>query len=122
MEQTIHLNSKPYTVLGVLPKGFQPDPPADIFLPLQADPNSTNQGHYLRVAGRLKAGLSLEAARAEMNAVGERFRSVYPKFMGKNEKVAVVPLREATVGDVKPALLILLGAVAFVLVIACANV
>jgi predicted permease len=57
-----------------------------------------------------------------MKAAGERFRAQYPKFMDKNESVAVVSLGEATVGDVKPALLILLGAVAFVLVIACANV
>lgn len=118
----ITLNGEPYTVLGVLARGFQPDTPADVFLPLQADPNSTNQGHYLRVAGRLKAGVTLEAARSQMTAAGERFRAQYPKFMDKKEGVAVVPMREAKVGDVKPALLILLGAVAFVLVIACANV
>jgi putative ABC transport system permease protein len=119
---SITLNGEPYTVLGVLTRGFQPDPPADVFLPIQADPNSTNQGHYLRAAGRLKAGVTLEAARAQMKVIGERFRAQYPKFMDKNESVAVVPLREATVGNVRPALLILLGAVAFVLVIACANV
>jgi putative ABC transport system permease protein len=119
---SILLNGEPYTVLGVLARGFQPDPPADVILPIQADPNSTNQGHYLRIAGRLKTGINIEAARAQMKAAGERFRAQYPKFMDKNESVAVVPLGEATVGDVKPALLILLGAVAFVLVIACANV
>lgn len=118
----ILLNGEPYAVIGVLQRGFQPDPPADVFLPMQADPNSTNQGHYLRVAGRLKPGVTLEAARAQMKVVGERFRAQYPKNMDKNESVAVVPLGEAKVGDVKPALLILLGAVAFVLVIACANV
>jgi predicted permease len=118
----IVLNGEPYTVIGVLREGFQPDPPADVFLPMQADPNSANQGHYLRVAARLKPGVSVEAARAEMKVVGERFRALYPKFMDKNESVAVVPMREATVGDVRPALLILLGAVGFVLVIACANV
>jgi predicted permease len=116
------LNGEPYTVLGVLSRNFESNPPADVFLPLQADPNSTNQGHYLRIVARLKPGVSLEVARAQMKAAGERFRSMYPKSMDKNESVAVVPLREATVGDVRPALLILLGAVAFVLVIACANV
>src|SRR5580658_664033 len=120
--RTILLNGEPYTVIGVLRQGFQPDPPADVFLPMQADPNSTNQGHYLRVAARLKPGVSVEGARAEMKVVGERFRALYPKFMDTNESVAVVPMREATVGDVKPALLILLGAVGFVLVIACGNV
>src|SRR5439155_6060434 len=120
--RSITLNRETYTVIGVLRRGFQPDPPADVFLPIQADPNSANQGHYLRVAGRLKPGVSVAAAHAQMKAVGERFRAQYPKSMDKTENVAVVPLREATVGDVKPALLILLGAVAFVLAIACANV
>ena len=120
--RTVALNGEPYTVLGVLPKGFQVDPPADVFLPLQADPNSTNQGHYLHAAGRLKPGVSVPAARAEMKVVGERFRAQYPAYMNNNESVAVVPMREAMVGDVKPALLILLGAVGFVLLIACANV
>jgi predicted permease len=118
----ITLNGEPHTVIGILARGFQPDPPADVFLPLQADPKSTNQGHYLRIAGRLKPGITVEAARAQMKAAGERFRALFPKSMDKNESVAVVPMREATVGDVKPALLILLGAVGFVLVIACANV
>ncbi len=118
----ITLNGQPYTVVGVLARGFQADPPADVFLPLQADPNSTNQGHYLRVAGRLKPGVSVEAANAAMNVAGARFRALYPKFMDEKEGVAVIPMREAMVGDVKTALYILLGAVGFVLVIACANV
>ncbi len=75
---TISLNGQPYTVVGVLPRGFQPDPPADVFVPIQADPNSVNQGHYLRVAGRLKLGVSLAAARAEMSVFVERFRAKYP--------------------------------------------
>jgi predicted permease len=120
--RAITLNGEPFTVIGVLPKGFQADPPADVWLPQQADPNSTNQGHYLRVAGRLKPGVSLAAARAEMKIAGERFRALFPKWMDEHEGVAVVPLREAKVGPVKTALLILLGAVAFVLLIACANV
>jgi putative ABC transport system permease protein len=111
-----------YTVVGVLPAGFHPDPPADVFIPIQADPDSINQGHYLLVAGRLKSGVTLEAAKANMKIVGERFRAANPKWMDKTESVAVVPLREALVGDVKPALMILVGAVGFVLLIACANV
>jgi len=111
-----------YTVVGILPATFRPDPPADVFIPLQADPDSTNQGHYLLVAGRLKPGVTVEAAKANMKLAGERFRAINPKWMDKTESVAVVPLREALVGDVKPALLILVGAVGFVLLIACANV
>jgi putative ABC transport system permease protein len=120
--RSILLNGEPYTVLGVSQKGYQSDPPADVFLPLQADPNSTNQGHFLRVAGRLKPGIRVAAAQAEMKVVGERFRALYPKWMNKEETVSVKPLQEAITGDVRKPLLILLGAVAFVLLIACANV
>ena len=104
------------------PPPLSPIPPADIFIPLQADPNSTNQGHYLPVAGRLKPGVTLQAARAQMKVVGERFRQANPMWMDKTESVAMVPLQEAQVGDVKLPLMILLGAVGFVLLIACANV
>jgi len=116
------LNGQPYTVLGVLPKGFRSEPQAEIFLPLQADPLSTNQGHYLNVAARLKPGATLSAARAEMKIAGERFRKDNPKWMDKEESVAVTPMREAAVSDIRTALLVLLGAVGFVLLIACANV
>lgn len=120
--RTLDLNGEPYTVIGVMPSGFQSDPPADIFIPLQADPNSTNQGHYLRVAGRLKPGVSIQAAKAELKVAGERYRKANPKWMDAGETVAVTPLRDRMVGDVRPALLILFGAVGFVLLIACANV
>ncbi len=118
----IQIGGEPTTVVGVLPATFKTDPPADIFIPLQADPNSTDQGHYLSVAGRLKPGVTLKAARAQMKVVGERFRQANPKWMDKTESVAVAPLQEAQVGDVKLPLMILLGAVGFVLLIACANV
>ena len=116
------LNGAPFSVVGVLPAGFHPDPEADVFIPLQADPNSTNQGHYLSVVGRLKPGVTVEAAQAQITAAGEQFRKEYPKYMGPAEGVAVVPMREALVGDVRIALLVLSGAVALVLLIACANV
>jgi len=118
----IQIAGEPTTVVGVLPATFKSDPPADIFIPLQADPDSTNQGHYLLVAGRLKPGVTLQAAQAQMKIVGERFRRANPMWMDKTESVAVVPLQEAQVGDVKLPLMILLGAVGFVLLIACANV
>jgi putative ABC transport system permease protein len=119
----ILLNKQPYTVVGVLPKGFQPEPAGvEVWMPQQADPNSVNQGHYLAVAGRLKPGVTLEQARAEMKVVGERFRAANPKWMDKAESVGVMPMREAMVGDARAELLILEGAVMFVLLIACANV
>ncbi len=116
------LGGDPYTVVGVLPASFHSDPPADVFIPMQADPNSTNQGHYLLVAGRLKPGATLETAKANMIVAGEQFRAANPKWMDKNESVSVISLRDAVVGDVRLALLILVGAVGFVLLIACANV
>jgi predicted permease len=118
----ILLNSEPYVVVGVLPPGYQPDPPADLYVPLQADPNSTNQGHYLLVAGRLRPGATIDGARAALKIIGEQFRATYPMTMDKTETVGVIPLREAIAGEVKPALLILAGAVSFVLLMACANV
>ena len=120
--KTLLLSGEPYPIIGIMPSQFAPDPPADVWISLQADPSSTNQGHYLSVAGRLKPGVTVEQARAEMKLRGEDFRRQYPKWMDKGESVAVTPMREAMVGDVKTALLVLLGAVGFVLLIACANV
>ncbi|HUA21493.1 MAG TPA: ABC transporter permease, partial [Bryobacteraceae bacterium] len=118
----ILLGGDPYTVVGILPSSFHSDPPAEVFIPMQADPDSTNQGHFLLAAGRLKPGVTLEEAQANMKVAGERFRAANPKWMDKSESVAVVPLRDAVAGDVRLPLLILVGAVGFVLLIACANV
>jgi predicted permease len=120
--RAIELNGEPYAVLGVLPESYQPEPPADLYLPEQFDPNSTNQGHIYLMAGRLRPGVSMEAAKAELNVLGDQFRAEHPDFVDKNESVGIVPLRVAIGGDVRPALLILGGAVSFVLLIACANV
>ncbi|MBV9761542.1 MAG: ABC transporter permease [Acidobacteriaceae bacterium] len=120
--KTLLLNGEPYPIVGVMPARFAPDPPADVWIPIQADPNSTNQGHYLNVAARLKPGVTVQQARAEMKLRGEVFRRINPKWMDKGEGVAVMPMREAMVGDVKTALLVLLGSVVLVLLIACANV
>jgi putative ABC transport system permease protein len=120
--KTILLNSEPYIVTGVLPEWFQPDPPTDLYLPQQFNPNSTNQGHIYFVAGRLAPGATHQSAEAELRVIAEQFRSRYPDFVDKSETVGVVPLRVAIGGDVQLALLILAGAVSFVLLMACANV
>src|SRR5579864_4860004 len=120
--QPIVLNSEPYMVIGVLPESFHSDPPAEVFIPLQPDPQSQNQGHYLRVSARLKPGVSLEAARAQLKVAGEQYRREFPRWMDPNETVNAVLEQDAVVGDTRPALLILLGAVGLVLLIACANV
>ena len=120
--RAIVLNGEPFTVIGILRASFISYPPADLFLPLQADPNSVNQGHYLSAAARLKPGVTLEAAQAQMKVAAERFRQGHPGAMNKNESASAVPFQEAMTGDVKQPLMILLGAVALVLLIACANV
>jgi putative ABC transport system permease protein len=120
--KTILLNSEPYLVTGVLPEWYQGDPPTDLYLPEQFDPNSNNQGHIYLVAGRLAPGASAESAQAELKVIGDQFRAVHPDFTDKTESVGVVPLRVAIGGEVKLALLILAGAVSFVLLMACANV
>lgn len=118
----IVLGGDPYTVVGILPASFRPDPPADVFIPIQADPNSTNQGHYLLAAGRLQPGATVQAANANMKVAADRYRATNQKLMGPDESAGVMPLRDALVGDVRLPLLILVGAVSFVLLIACANV
>jgi putative ABC transport system permease protein len=120
--RTITLNSEPYPVIGIMPRSFVAKPPAEVWIPLQADPNSDNQGHYLAAAARLKEGVSIEQARGQMRLAGEVFRRANPKWMDKTEGVAVIAMRDSEVKDVKPALFILLGAVAVVLLIACSNV
>jgi predicted permease len=119
---TILLNTEPYVVIGIMPRGFHPEPEADVWIPLQPDPNSTNQGHYLRVGARLKPGVRLAEAQAEMRVLGEQFRRAYPKWMDANESVAVVPMKDSLVEDATTPLYVLLGAVVLVLLIACANV
>ena len=115
------LDGEPYVAIGMLPNGFQTDPDADVWVALQADPNSANQGHYLASAARLKPGVSLAAARSDMKLAGERFRRDNSKWMDKTESAGLLPMREATVREVKTSLAVLLAAVVFVLLIACAN-
>ncbi len=118
----ILLGREPYVVLGILPEGFRFDPPADIFLPLQIDPESTNQAHIWYVAGRLRPDATIQQATAELNVLHAQVRARFPETTDPTESVGVLPLRVAMSGDTRLPLLILGGAVAFVLLIACANV
>lgn len=126
IRRTILLGGEPHTVLGVTGPEFVPDPPADIWLPLQADPNSTNQGHYLRAAARLKPGITLEQARTQMKMAAEEFRRKFAGAVGvvmdPQDTFTAQMLQETMVSNVRPALLVLVGAVVFVLLIACSNV
>jgi putative ABC transport system permease protein len=121
--KTIAVSGDPYVVVGVLGPTFKTDPLADIWLPLQADPNSTNQGHYLLCSARMRPGVTVDQAKAAMKLSAEEFRRKFPgPLMDAKESATAVPLRDTVVRDVRAALLILLGAVGFVLLIACANV
>jgi len=119
---TILLGGEPYVVSGVLRPEFSSDPKADIYLPLRADPNSTDQAHYLRAAARLKPGVTLAMAQNAMKRAAEEYKQKFPNSLGPNGSFTAEPLRDTVVNDVRKALLVLLGAVGFVLLIACANV
>ena len=116
------LNGEPFTVIGIMGADYESDPKADVFIPLQPDPNSTNQGHYLFVGARMKPGVTLPQLNAELKVVGDKFRRLYPQWMDKTESVSAMTMRDFETGQVKSTLWILLGAVGFVLLIACANV
>ncbi len=118
----ITLNGDSYTVVGVIDGRFVPDPPADAWLALRADPASRDQANYLSVTARLKPGITLSQANASLAVLAANFRKTAPSLFDKNESAAATPLAQSMTGDVRPALLILTGAVAFVLLIACANV
>jgi len=122
--RSIALNGEPYTVVGVMPGGFEFPPfwatGAQMWAPLALGNRAANrEASSLRVFARLKPGVGLGQARAEMTALTARLEGEYP---GTNRDVVVRTLADAVTGDVRLALLVLLGAVAFVLLIACANV
>ena len=123
LNQTIRLGGAPYTVVGVLSPGFIPYPSADLWMPLQADPQSTDQAHVLLVCARLPRGLGLAQANAQMAVVGKQYvQAASNPLVGDDGQIQVGPLQERLTGNIRPRLLILLGAVGLVLLIACANV
>ncbi len=123
--KTISLGGDTYEVIGILRPGFDFrdfGPAPDVWVPFQLDPNSDDQGHYFMVGGRLKPGITLAQAQARMKIATEDFHRKYPKMTGPADSFTVEPFREALVGNVRPTLLVLAGAVGLVLLIACANV
>ncbi|HEY6467205.1 MAG TPA: ABC transporter permease [Candidatus Acidoferrales bacterium] len=120
--KNMEIGGQPYEVIGILDSSFRWDPPMDVWLPMQADPDSANQGNYLLSAARLKPGVSLGQAKAAMSVAAEAFRRKYPTSLGPRNGFTVQLLKETQVANVRPALLLLLGTVAFVLLIACANI
>jgi len=122
--KTLRLNDEPYTVAGVMPARFQfPENDDELWVPIafSAEEAANRDRHYLQVIARLKPGVTLAQAQSEMTTIGARLQQQYPQS-NADLGVAVTSLHEHLVGDIKPALLVLLGAVGLVLLIACANV
>jgi putative ABC transport system permease protein len=116
--ERIALDGTPYEVIGVMPEGFT-HRAADGFVPLQRplDP-ATRRSHFLAVYGRLKSGITVERAAADMRSLGQRLAAEF----GHNHGIDVKSYYEAVVGSIRTPLRVLLGAVFLVLLIACANV
>jgi putative ABC transport system permease protein len=128
INQNLIIGSHPTTVLGVMPQGFKFPVGArqvDFWMPLTSSisaPGRAARGAvYLALFGRLKPNLSLAQAQVEMNTIANRLATQYPN-VNTGLNIALVPSHERLVGNTRPALLVLLGAVALVLLIACANV
>jgi putative ABC transport system permease protein len=124
--QQVMLDGKSTTIVGVMPQGFKfplDSENPEIWSPLDptTELNQTRGARYLNVVARLKGGVTLQQAQADMESVSHRLEEQYPAN-NTGRGIRLVSLYEDTVGEVRPALLILLGAVGCVLLIACANV
>jgi predicted permease len=124
VDKPLSLDGEPYTIVGVLGdfdfEEFGPAP--QVWTPFQLDPNTTDQGHFFQAAGRLKPGVTLEQAKARLDLSAAEFKRKYPGGLGPNNSFSVDPVKEVLVRNVRTSLFVLVGAVAFVLLIACANV
>jgi putative ABC transport system permease protein len=123
--QVVQLDQKSYTVVGVLPRRFELFQPADVYVPFWPwaanlpDDRGWHPGIF--PLARLKPGVSLEQARTEMDGIARQLEKEFPES-NKNTRVLVTPARDVLVQNVRPAILMLTGAVVLVLLIACANV
>jgi predicted permease len=119
--KTVQLNGQPLTVVGIMPPQFRFSSGADLFVPMRAqaghnvDPNA-------EVVGRLKPGVSLQQAQAELKVIAEKYRAAFPGQMRENESVGAEPYQDLFTEGVAKYLWIFLGAVSLLLLIACANV
>src|SRR5580698_496009 len=120
---TIQLDGEPYLIVGVIGRGFVTDTPADIWVPFQFDMNSQDMAHYFTVSARLKPGVTPAQVNSQLRLAADEYRRIYGKdSLPPNGGFGVVSLQESSIGDTRFPLLVLLGAVGFVLLIACANV
>jgi predicted permease len=115
------VGNEPYTVVGVIGKDFIADPQADLWLPFQFDPASRDMNLFFEVTGLLQPGVSLAQANAQLRAAGPEYHREFPDTDWR-PYFTVGPLRDSIIGDARNSLLMMLGAVALVLLISCANV
>src|SRR5262245_14869635 len=121
LHRTIQVNGAAYTIIGVMPAGFSYPNRAELWRPLPIDPAKLDPGpHYLQVVGRLKPGVPLSQAQADMSVIAARLSQQY-REKNAGHGVKLERLSKVVVGDIGLALYVLLGAVGFVLLIACAN-
>ena len=123
VNRTIHLSGNPFVVVGVMPPGFSIlDKNVDLWVPAGFTAESrTPQGRWTMVVARLKDGVTFTRAQDDMARVASELTRIFPEF-DTGWTARVVPLKEQLMGEIRPALLVMLGAVGFVLLIACANV
>jgi putative ABC transport system permease protein len=122
--RTINLDGTLSRIVGIMPRGFAYPLASDVWLPQRFTENdyATQRGaHYLDVIGRLRPDVMLAQAAQDMDRIALRLASAFPSS-NKDNRVSVHPLRDELVGDVRPAMLMLLGAVGFVLLIVCVNI
>src|SRR5215475_2436365 len=120
--RTIFLNGEGHTVVGVMPPGFQTMPSADIWIPLRAIFDPADRSNNFQMLGQLKAGVSPEQAQSDLDRALSVMRKEYPNQIDDQETAGVLRYQDRLVGDAKQPLFLLMGAVGFVLLIACANV
>ena len=125
--KSIQLNGEPYEVLGVMPPDFRDafNPRVDLWAPLALTPQQFAGGRtneFLTLIARLDPGITVERARSDMRTFANQLKAQYPDQYAPDWTLKVTPLNQKVSGNIRPALLVLLGAVGFVLLIACANV
>ncbi|HEX8651883.1 MAG TPA: ABC transporter permease [Pyrinomonadaceae bacterium] len=121
--QKVTLDGRPFEIVGVMPQGFQFYEPIDLWLPIGLWPYSRERDNHwaLYAVARLKPGVTIHAAQAEMDGIAGRLSQQYPDS-NTDRGAALFPLYDEMVGEIRPSLQLLLGAVGLVLLIACANV
>lgn len=120
--RNIQLDGAGYQVVGIVGRGFVTEQGGDLWLPYQFDLTTQDMANYFVVAARLRPGVTLRLANAQLKLAAEQYRRTYPGTLDPKDSFSAISLEQSIVGDTRSSLLILLGAVGLVLLIACANV